>query len=226
MPTSRTHWPRPARTNSGGSGSPMPMWTMSRSRARWRCRWRCRRLARVAPSYDALIALGCIIRGETYHFELVANESGAGVTPRRAGLPAAGGQRDPDDRKPGAGRSRARSDKGRDAARVAVEMALLMEDARMTLPDTTPQGGGLPPEAQRTPGSRPPRQSRTGADQHRRPQGRQQVRARSRCARVRVCKALYQHLVGRNMRWPTSTLFTRDLAGFSKCDVACTTTRC
>ncbi|MBM3386744.1 MAG: 6,7-dimethyl-8-ribityllumazine synthase, partial [Betaproteobacteria bacterium] len=34
--------------------------------------------------YDALIALGCIIRGETYHFELVANESGAGVT--RVGL--------------------------------------------------------------------------------------------------------------------------------------------
>ena len=30
--------------------------------------------------FDALVALGCIIRGETYHFELVANESGAGVT--------------------------------------------------------------------------------------------------------------------------------------------------
>ena len=30
--------------------------------------------------YDALIAIGCIIRGETYHFELVANESGAGVS--------------------------------------------------------------------------------------------------------------------------------------------------
>jgi 6,7-dimethyl-8-ribityllumazine synthase len=30
--------------------------------------------------FDALIALGCIIRGETYHFELVANESGAAIT--------------------------------------------------------------------------------------------------------------------------------------------------
>jgi 6,7-dimethyl-8-ribityllumazine synthase len=30
--------------------------------------------------FDALIAIGCIIRGETYHFELVANESGSAVT--------------------------------------------------------------------------------------------------------------------------------------------------
>ena len=33
-----------------------------------------------SDKFDALIALGCIIRGETYHFELVANESGAAVT--------------------------------------------------------------------------------------------------------------------------------------------------
>ena len=30
--------------------------------------------------FDALVALGCMIRGETYHFELVSNESGAGVS--------------------------------------------------------------------------------------------------------------------------------------------------
>ena len=37
-----------------------------------------------SESYDALIAIGAVIRGETYHFELVANESGAGVS--RVGL--------------------------------------------------------------------------------------------------------------------------------------------
>src|SRR5678815_3493305 len=33
-----------------------------------------------SDDHDALIALGCIVRGETYHFELVANESAAGVS--------------------------------------------------------------------------------------------------------------------------------------------------
>src|SRR6187455_1258456 len=43
-------------------------------------------LAALAESdeFDALIAIGCVIRGETYHFELVANESGAAIT--RVGL--------------------------------------------------------------------------------------------------------------------------------------------
>ncbi len=51
--------------------------------------------------FDALVALGCIIRGETYHFELVANESGAGVT--RVSLDHHR-QRHPDGREPGPGR--------------------------------------------------------------------------------------------------------------------------
>jgi 6,7-dimethyl-8-ribityllumazine synthase len=77
--------------------------------------------------YDALIALGCIIRGETYHFELVANESGAGVS-RIAldyNLPIANAILTTEDMAQAVARQ---TDKGRDAARVAVEMAMLMED--------------------------------------------------------------------------------------------------
>ena len=33
-----------------------------------------------ADEHDALVAVGCVLRGETYHFELVANESGSAVT--------------------------------------------------------------------------------------------------------------------------------------------------
>ena len=75
--------------------------------------------------YDALIALCCIIRGETYHFELVANESGAGVT-RIAldhALPIANAILTVDNIKQAKERQ---IEKGVDAARVAVEMALLM----------------------------------------------------------------------------------------------------
>ena len=53
--------------------------------------------------YDALIALGCIIRGETYHFELVANESGAGVSRVALDYQLPDRQRDPHHRKPRTG---------------------------------------------------------------------------------------------------------------------------
>ena len=77
--------------------------------------------------YHALIALGCIIRGETYHFELVANESGAGVT--RVSLdhevPIANAILTVENEAQAWARA---EEKGRDAARVAVEMANLLED--------------------------------------------------------------------------------------------------
>lgn len=80
-----------------------------------------------SEDYDALVALGCVIRGETYHFELVANESGAGVT--RVGLehqiPIANAILTVENEAQAWARA---DDKGRDAARVAVEMANLMED--------------------------------------------------------------------------------------------------
>ena len=77
--------------------------------------------------FDALIALGCVIRGETYHFELVANESGAGVS--RVALdhqiPIANAILTVEDEDQAWTRA---VDKGREAARAAVEMANLMED--------------------------------------------------------------------------------------------------
>ena len=80
-----------------------------------------------SEEYEALIALGCIIRGETYHFELVANESGAGVT--RVALdhqvPIANAILTVENEAQAWARAES---KGRDAARVAVEMATLMED--------------------------------------------------------------------------------------------------
>lgn len=80
-----------------------------------------------SEDFDALIALGCIIRGETYHFELVANESSAGVTRIALDhrLPIANAILTVDNEAQAWARA---EDKGRDAARVAIEMASLMED--------------------------------------------------------------------------------------------------
>ena len=80
-----------------------------------------------SEDYDALIALGCVIRGETYHFELVANESGAGVS--RVALdhqiPVANAILTVENEAQAWARA---EEKGREAARVAVEMAHLMDD--------------------------------------------------------------------------------------------------
>ncbi|MCZ7563401.1 MAG: 6,7-dimethyl-8-ribityllumazine synthase [Burkholderiales bacterium] len=75
--------------------------------------------------YDALIAVGAVIRGDTYHFEIVANESAAGISQVSldAGLPVANGILTTDSEEQA--RSRA-APKGRDCAGVAVEMANLL----------------------------------------------------------------------------------------------------
>ena len=78
-------------------------------------------------NYDALIALGCIIRGETYHFELVANESGAAVMRLALDyqLPIANAILTVENIAQALARQ---DDKGCDAARVAVEMANLLDE--------------------------------------------------------------------------------------------------
>jgi 6,7-dimethyl-8-ribityllumazine synthase len=77
--------------------------------------------------HDALVALGCVVRGETYHFELVANESAAGVT--RVSLdyqvPIANVILTTENLEQAVARQ---VEKGVDAARVVVEMANLLGD--------------------------------------------------------------------------------------------------
>lgn len=84
-------------------------------------------LQRMASSgkFDALIALGAVVRGETYHFEIVANQSAEGVTSVQldAGIPVANGILTTNNEKEAQARVR---EKGADAAQVAIEMANLM----------------------------------------------------------------------------------------------------
>ena len=79
--------------------------------------------------YDALVALGAVIRGETYHFELVSNEMGAGVTRvgLDTGLPIANGVLTTENDDQAIARMR---EKGADCARAAVEMANLLKAVR------------------------------------------------------------------------------------------------
>jgi 6,7-dimethyl-8-ribityllumazine synthase len=74
--------------------------------------------------YDALIALGAVIRGETYHFDIVANESASGMMQVQldSGVPVANGILTADTEEQAEKRA---AEKGRDCAEVAVEMANL-----------------------------------------------------------------------------------------------------
>lgn len=76
--------------------------------------------------FDALIALGAVIRGETYHFELVSNESAAGITAVQldSGVPIANGILTCDTEQQAEERIER---KALDCAQVAVQMSRLME---------------------------------------------------------------------------------------------------
>lgn len=76
--------------------------------------------------YDALVALGAVIRGETYHFEIVANESAAGLASVQLefGIPIGNGILTTDSDTQASARAEA---KGHDAALAALEMANLLD---------------------------------------------------------------------------------------------------
>ena len=76
--------------------------------------------------FDALAAIGAVVRGDTYHFEVVSNESAHGVmeVALESGLPVANGILTTDTEE----QAMARGGKGAEAMRVAIEMALLRRE--------------------------------------------------------------------------------------------------
>ena len=76
--------------------------------------------------YNALIAIGAVIRGETYHFEIVANESCRGVmdVTLETGVPIANGILTVNTDEQALART---AEKGADCARVAIEMAQIIK---------------------------------------------------------------------------------------------------
>ena len=79
-----------------------------------------------SEKYDALVAIGAVVRGDTYHFEIVANESSRGIldVQLETGVPIANAILTVDTEEQAHARM---AEKGRDAARVAVEMANLLK---------------------------------------------------------------------------------------------------
>jgi 6,7-dimethyl-8-ribityllumazine synthase len=76
--------------------------------------------------YQALIALGAVVRGDTYHFDIVANESSAGITSVQldTGVPVANGILTTDNEDQALARM---AEKGADCALAAIEMANLLK---------------------------------------------------------------------------------------------------
>jgi 6,7-dimethyl-8-ribityllumazine synthase len=83
-------------------------------------------------NHDAIVCLGCVIRGETYHFEVVANQAAAGIMQVQldTGVPVAFGVLTTEDKEQALARSGPKNNKGADAAEAAIEMANLMREVQ------------------------------------------------------------------------------------------------
>lgn len=80
--------------------------------------------------HDAILCLGCLIRGETFQFEVLAMQSAAGLMQVQldTGVPIALGLLTTDDRDQALARSGPKNNKGSEAAEVAIEMANLLRE--------------------------------------------------------------------------------------------------
>jgi 6,7-dimethyl-8-ribityllumazine synthase len=79
-------------------------------------------------SHDAIVCLGCVIRGETYHFEVVANQAAVGImqVQLETGVPIAFGVLTTEDKDQALARSGPKNNKGAEAAEAAIEMVNLL----------------------------------------------------------------------------------------------------
>ena len=89
-------------------------------------------MALEAADYDGVVALGCVIRGETYHFEIVSNESARGLMELSLrGIPLGNGILTVENEAQAKARAGgAEGNKGADAARAALAMAQLKRDLK------------------------------------------------------------------------------------------------
>ncbi len=80
--------------------------------------------------HDAIVCLGAVIRGETFHFEVVSMQTASGLMQVQldTGVPIAFGVLTTDDRDQALARSGPRNNKGADAAEAAIEMANLLRE--------------------------------------------------------------------------------------------------
>jgi 6,7-dimethyl-8-ribityllumazine synthase len=86
-------------------------------------------LAAETGRYDGFVALGVVIRGETYHFEIVSNESARGIMALTLdGLPIGNGILTVEDEAQALARARPdEKDKGGEAAKAALAMLALRQ---------------------------------------------------------------------------------------------------
>lgn len=92
-----------------------------------------------APRYDGYVALGCVIRGETYHFEIVADQSAAGIMQLGVkGLAIGNGVLTVEDENQAWARARiSEGDKGGGAARACLDLIALRKRLRFGLASET-----------------------------------------------------------------------------------------
>lgn len=81
-------------------------------------------------NHDAIVCLGCVIRGETFHFELVAGQAAAGIMQVQldTGVPVTFGVLTTEDKEQALARSGPKNNKGAEAAEAAIEMANLIRE--------------------------------------------------------------------------------------------------